>query len=116
MFTPPQPLTPAVLLAAAAKMGWIVLDSQASLGTFSDSSARSHHLILVSGSAPGSVEWAIVDVLPTGFAPLLFSRETYEVMHGGTLRDDGSISYEGHAYHVRFWYDGSRFIAEAVAC
>jgi hypothetical protein len=97
-------------------MGWIVLDRQASLGTFSDGSEGAHHLILVAGSAPGSVEWAIADVLPKGFAPSLFSRETYDVMHSGTLGDDGRISYNGHAYRVRFWYDGTRFVAEAVAC
>ena len=98
--TPPNPLTPAALLAAAANMGWIVIDPKAGLGTFSDSSASSHHLILVSGAAPGSVEWAITGVLPKGFAPFLFSRETYDVMHNGTLREDRSINHKGTAHRV----------------
>jgi len=81
-------------------MGWIVIDPKAGLGTFSDSSASSHHLILVSGAAPGSVEWAITGVLPKGFAPFLFSRETYDVMHNGTLREDRSINHKGTAHRV----------------
>ena len=97
-------------------MGWIVIDPKAVLGTFSDNSAGSQHLILVSGATPGSVEWAIAGELPKGFAPFLFSRETYDVMHNGTLGENGIINHKGTAYRVTLWFDGLRFVAEAVTC
>jgi hypothetical protein len=109
-------MTPAALLAAAAKMGWIVIDPKAGFGAFSGGSAHSQHLTLVSGSAPGSIEWVITDTMQKGFAPFLFPRDTHNLMHNGTLREDGSINHEGCPHRVSLWYGGLRFIAEAVTC
>lgn len=45
---------------------------------------RPQHLIVVAGSAPGTVEWAVVDELPRGFAAHLMTRTTHDALCAGT--------------------------------
>lgn len=80
MPTPPFPIIPAVLLAAAIRLGWRVVTrdptSGVALGELVEG-GRARHLIVVAGSAPGTVEWALVDEVPRGFAAHLLTSATH---------------------------------------
>jgi hypothetical protein len=113
---PPVPFIPAVLLAVVARLGYRVVardPSGAELGTLVDDSGADRHLVVAHGNTDGT--WTIVDVLPPGFGAHLLSRTTYDVLHGGSLTSDGSITFGGRSYHVRMWFNGAQWTAEAVA-
>ena len=84
---PPDPGIPALLLAVAARLGWRALlqdPSGLELGELFDSD-RPKHLIVVAGPAPSTVEWALVDEVPQGFAAYLLTSATYESLRAGTI-------------------------------
>ena len=117
MSTPPNPLTPAVLLAVAARLGWLRIDRNPQgleLGAFVDDAGRRRDLV-VSGTSPGTVEWQLTDTVPAGLAPILATRITFDVLHGGALLETGEILYKDAKYRVRLWFDGSQFTADAFA-
>jgi hypothetical protein len=87
MPTPPDPHVPSLLLAAAARLGWRVVlrdPSGLELGELVDGDSP-RHMIVVAGAAPGSVEWALVDAMPRGFAPYWMTRATYEALQAGAI-------------------------------
>lgn len=111
----PWPVTPAILLTTAARLGFHVTARNASgveLGVFTDGSVQKA-LILVGGVVPGSVAW-MIEAPTKGFVPWLISRATYEVLRGGTVTMDGSILYEERRYRVRAWFAGEHLTAEAL--
>jgi hypothetical protein len=117
MITPPNPGIPALLLAAAARLGYRVTARDPSgleLGVFTDASGDK--VLLVAGTTGAEVQW-VLDSYPNpppGFAPHLVSRATYEVLHGGSLTTAGTIAWQGRTYRVRVHFDGAQLTAEAV--
>src|SRR4051812_21264928 len=99
--SPPVPTVPALLLAVAARFGYRVTardPSGGELGVMTEGTAD-RHLVIASGGADGT--WTVLDALAAGFGPVLISRATYAVLHGGALGTDGSVLYQGRAYRVR---------------
>jgi hypothetical protein len=117
MSDPPTPMTPAVLLAAAARFGFVVKvrDPRGvaanDLGVFLDGSAE-QWLVVTSGGADGV--WALLGTLPAGFGPVLIYRAAYDVLHGGATNPDGSIAYSGRSYRIQSYYDGEHWTAKAL--
>lgn len=115
MYTPPNPGVPALLLAAAARLGFRITTrtiTGSELGVLID--GTTDKTLIVAGAGDGRVEWQIAE-RPPGFAPHLMSRATYDILREGSLTSDGSVSWHGRRYLIRSWYDDARFIAEAVA-
>ena len=117
---PPVPVVPAVLLAAAARLGWRVVTrtpSGAELGELYDpTTGAARSLVLGRGESVSAVVWALCD---TAAAPplgaLLLSRQTGDVLRGGTSGADGSVLYQGHTYRLRFGFNGAQWTADALA-
>ena len=97
MPTPPDPHIPALLLAAAICLGWRVVTRDPSgveLGELVEG-GRARHLIIVAGSAPGTVEWALVDEVPRGFAAHLLTSATHDALRTGTPGSLGALWISG---------------------
>jgi hypothetical protein len=118
MPTPPTPFLPAVLLLAAAKLGWrfVTRGPAGDLGQLVDDIGAPMSLLLMQGTAPGSDAWVLLDNVPRGFPPShhLVSQATYDILHGGAAAPDGTVLYKGQSYRARVWYDGVNLTAEAI--
>src|SRR5262245_33392909 len=108
MTDPPTPYAPAALLAAAARLGFIIKvrdqggDTSKDLGVFADGTTE-QALVVASGGIDGT--WTLCSSLPAGFGPVLVYRAAFDVLHDGELNADGSISYEGQRYRVQSFFD-----------
>lgn len=97
MPTPPDPHIPALLLTAAVRLGWRVVTRDPSgveLGELVEG-GHTKHLIVVAGSAPGTVEWALVDEVPRGFAAHLLTSATHAALRAGKPGSLGALWISG---------------------
>ena len=97
MPTPPDPHIPALLLAAAVRLGWRVVTHDPSgveLGELVED-GRTRHLIVVAGSTPGTVEWALVGEVPRGFAAHLLTSATHAALRAGKPESLGALWISG---------------------
>jgi len=111
---PPLPGIPALLLAAAAKLGWRPTLTR-ELGALFDAAGAEHYLVMVRGDGPGSVAWALLPDLPAGFGAVLLSEGTAKVLRGGTLLTTGAILFDGAAFRLELAANGAIWTALAVA-
>lgn len=56
---------------------------------------RARHLIIVAGSAPGTVAWALVDEVPRGFAAHLLTSATHAALRAGKPGSLGALWISG---------------------
>ncbi|MGK4001381.1 hypothetical protein WMF31_02065 [Sorangium sp. So ce1036] len=108
MPTPQKPVTSAHLLATAAHLNFRATcrdRSGSTLGVLVDASGAQQHLMIASGGAEGT--WTLSSELPVGVAPFLLYESAANVLRGGSLSEDGSISYYGALYTIESWFDGA---------
>jgi hypothetical protein len=108
MANPPLPGIPAILLAAAAKLGFQILSRDPAgreLGAFSDSSGACP-FVIGAGVAPGECVWALLATGPMPKMAYLLTRTTYDALHGGSLDENGALVYQGACYRLRATFDG----------
>jgi hypothetical protein len=112
--TPPYPGFSPLLLASAAKLSLLLIsrDTSGELGVMVDENGALQHLTVQSGGRDGT--WALVDILPEDCGHFLLTRETFEILHKGTLNEDGTIDFDGHRYHLRAAINGGRLMAKAI--
>ncbi len=103
-------VTPSLLLAAAV-LGFRATGrdrSGSTLGVLVDTSGAQQHL---AASADGA--WALVSgALPLGHKPVLLYESAANVLRGGNLNPDGSISYQGGSYVIESTFDGKSWTAK----
>jgi hypothetical protein len=103
-----EPLTPAALLAAAAACSFRATTrdpSGATLGVLVDASARRHLAIAADGA------WTLSDARASRLGPVLLYESAANVLRGGNLSPDGSISYQGGSYVIESSFDGKGWTA-----
>ena len=110
---PPDPGIPALLLAAAARLGWRPTLTR-ELGALFDTAGAEQHLVMVRGDAPGAVAWALLPDLPAGFGAVLLSEGTAKVLRGGTLLTTGAILCGGTTFRLELAVEGAIWTALAV--
>lgn len=116
MSTPQKTLKPAsspLLLAAAASLNFRATARDRSgftLGVLVDASGAPQHLAITAGEADGT--WTLSSALPRGLKPILLYESAANVLRGGRLSDDGSISYQGDSYVIESSFDGDAWIAK----
>jgi hypothetical protein len=114
MITPPDPRIPALLLAVAAKLGFVVKARDPAfgeLGVLADGATE--RPLYLAGAGEDRVAWTF-DAGPR-MDPHLMTRETYELLVKGVLREDGAIGHQGRAYQLHFRWSASGMVAEAHA-
>ena len=110
---PPLPGIPALLLLAAARLGWRLVRGE--LGALFAPDGAEHHLVMVRGDGPGSVAWALLAELPPGFGAVMMSESTAKVLREGTLLTTGAVLLDGTVYQLELRADGATWTALAVA-
>jgi hypothetical protein len=112
--TPPYPGIAPELLAAAAKLRFLVTSHEASgeFGVMVDESGALQHLTIQSGGQDGT--WVLVDTLPEDFGHFLLTRETFAILQGGTLTEEGDIVFDGQTYRLRAAINGGRLTAKPI--
>ncbi|WP_437572931.1 hypothetical protein [Sorangium sp. So ce542] len=70
-----------------------------------DASGAPHHLVIAAGGAEGT--WTLTSALPVGITPILLYESAANVLRGGELNEDGSISYQGALYTLESSLDGN---------
>lgn len=106
----PKPLTPAPLLATAATLSFraTVRDrSGSTLGVLVDPSGAQQHLTITAEGA-----WTLSSAPPAGVKPVLLYESAANVLRGGDLNPDGSISYQGGSYEIESSFDGNCWTAK----
>jgi hypothetical protein len=107
--TAPDPLAPALLLAAAARLNFRVLvkglDGQ--LGELVDGDRVQHLIVTRDG-------WVASADLPPGFGPFLLPRETFDVLRLGKADGQRGVLYGEATYRVHTWFDSQRWTARAI--
>jgi len=105
-----EPLTPARLLATAAVLSFRPTTrdrSGSTLGVLVDASAQKHLAIAADGA------WTMSAALPPkGLKPVLLYESAANVLRGGDLNADGSISYQGGSYVIESSFDGTGWTAK----
>ena len=104
------PRTPAAVLAAAAALGFRATArdrSGSTLGVLVDTSGAQQHLAIAADGA-----WALSGSLPVGQRPILLYESAANVLRGGSLNPDGSISYQGESYVIESSFDGTGWTAK----
>ncbi len=105
-----EPLTPARLLAAAAVLSFRPTSrdrSGSTLGVLVDAAAQKHLSIAADGV------WTLSAALPPkGLKPVLLYESAANVLRGGDLNPDGSISYQGASYVIESSFDGTGWTAK----
>ena len=115
MANPPDPGVPAILLATAARLGYLVTSrdsSGAELGVLLDG-GRTRHLYAVSAGSVGSVQWSFDG--DQRLAPHVLSLETADVLRGGAANKDGTITFQDRRFAIRQVWNGAQMIAEAYS-
>ena len=106
-------LTTARLLAAAALLKFRATArdrSGAALGVLINASGAQQHLVLTSEGEDGI--WAFESAVPKGLRPFLLYESAANVLCGGNLSADGSISYQGALYTIESSFDGNVWTAK----
>lgn len=122
MANPPDPGLPAILLATASRMGYRITTKDPSGGELGvlvegnegnagDAGSAERPLYAVSAGSIGTVQWSFEG--GKNLVPHLFSRETADVLCGGTANRDGTVSFAGRTYAVRQSWNGAQMVAEA---
>lgn len=116
MANPPDPGIPAILLATASRMGYRITAKDPSggeLGVLVDRNAGNAErpLYAVSAGSIGTIQWSFEG--GKNLAPHLFSRETADLLCGGTVNTDGTVSSAGRTYAIRQIWNGAQMVAEA---
>lgn len=105
-----KPVTPAVVLATAAALSFRATGrdrSGSAVGVLVDTSGAQHHLAVDEEGA-----WTLSGALPAGLKPVLLYESAANVMRGGHLSPDGSISYQGGSYVIESTFDGNAWTAK----
>lgn len=113
MSTASKPLTPAVLLAAASLLSFRATSrdrSGSTLGVLVDASGVQQHLLLASAGA--DEVWTLSSAVPAGRRAALLYESAANVLRGGDLNADGSISYQGGSYVIESSFDGDALRAK----
>lgn len=113
MSTPQTHFASARLLTAAALLNFRATSrdrSGSTLGVLVSASGAQQHLVLTP-DGDGSA-WALNDVLSNGLRPFLLYESAANVLRGGELSADGSISYQGASYMIESSFDGSVWTAK----
>jgi hypothetical protein len=114
MSTPPDPHLSAVILAVAAKLRFFVKSRDprfGELGVLSD--GTSERPLYVASAGGDRVAWTL-DAGPD-LDPHLLTREAYDILSGGALRDDGAIVYQDKGWRLRWRWSASGMVAYAVS-
>lgn len=104
-----EPLTPARLLTTAASLVFRATArdrSGSTLGVLVDAGAHQHLAITAEGA------WTVSSTLPAGLKPVLLYESAANVLRGGELNPDGTISYQGSSYVIEPRFDGSTWTAK----
>jgi hypothetical protein len=99
-----EPTTDAALLAAAAGLGFRATAhdrSGSTLGVLVDAAGAAQHLAVSQDGA-----WTLSRALPAGKRSFLLYESAANVLRGGQLDGDGSISYAGSSYVLEACSDG----------
>jgi len=105
-----KPMTPALVLATAAALSFRATGrdkSGSTVGVLVDTSGTPQHLAV---DAEGA--WTLSGALPVGQKPVLLYESAANVMRGGHLSPDGSISYQGGSYVIESSFDGNAWTAK----
>jgi hypothetical protein len=103
-------LTPATLLTTAARLNFRATTrdrSGSTLGLLVDPSGAQQHLSI---AADGG--WMLSSAVPAGLKPVLLYESAANVLRGGSLAPDGSISYQGGSYQIESSFDGKSWTAK----
>mgnify|MGYP001026624747 CR=1 FL=1 len=111
---PPQKhLTTARLLATASLLKFRAMSrdrSGSTLGVLINASGAQQHLVLTSDDEGGT--WALESALPGRRRQFLLYESAANVLCGGDLNADGSISYQGELYMIESSFDGNVWTAK----
>src|SRR4051812_16610767 len=105
-----KPLTSALLLASAAVLSFRATTrdrSGSTLGVLVDASGAQQYLAIAADGA-----WTLSGALPVGQKNVLLYESAANVLRGGTLSPDGSISYQGGSYLIESSFDGNGWTAK----
>ncbi|WP_437318318.1 hypothetical protein [Sorangium sp. So ce385] len=108
MSTPQKPVASALLLATAAPLNFRATSrdrSGSTLGVLLDASGAQQHLVIEEGGPEGT--WMLSSALPPGHASFLLYESAANVLRGGNLSEDGTISYHGALYTIETSLDGN---------
>ena len=103
-------LTPAMLLATAARLSFRATTrdrSGSTLGLLVDPSGAQQHLAIAPDGG-----WTLSSAVPAGLKPVLLYESAANVLRGGSLDPDGSISYQGGSYQIESSFDGKGWTAK----
>src|SRR5262249_1406363 len=109
LHTPPLPGIVASGMAEVARLSF--RGGAGELGVLAGGTGD-FYMLISSGGTDGT--WVVVEALPEGFGPVLLAREAYEVLHGGTLNPDGTVTFQGRQHRLRSFYDGANWTAQAI--
>ena len=99
----PKPLASALFLATAAVLSFRATArdrSGSTLGVLVDASGARQYLTVGANGA-----WALSSAKPTDQEAVLLYESAANVLRGGTLNADGSISYQGGSYMIESSFD-----------
>lgn len=108
MSIPQKPVASTQLLATAAPLSFRATSrdrSGSTLGVLIDASGAPQHLVIEAGGEEGT--WMLSSALPTGHASFLLYESAANVLRGGNLSEDGSISFYGARYTIEPSLDGN---------
>ena len=103
-----EPLTTGGLLSTAATLEFRATTrdkSGSTLGVLVDKTAH-QHLSITADHA-----WTVSSSLAKGLKPVLIYESAANVLRGGELSSDGSITYQGGSYFIESSFDGSSWTA-----
>lgn len=106
---PQEPLTPARLLATAAALVFRATTRSPSgsrLGVLVDAATGQHLAITADGA------WTLSHSKPKGLDPVILYESAANVLRGGSLSPDGSISYQEGSYEIESSFDGRAWTAK----
>lgn len=112
MLTPRKPLPSAALLATAAALQFRATSRDSSgmaLGVLVDAAGAQHHLAIADGGEDGT--WSLSSA-PAGRTSVLLRESAANVLRGGRLDADQSISFQGGSYVIEATFDGKIWAAQ----
>jgi hypothetical protein len=107
-----RPLPSAPLLATAATLQFRATSrdrSGSTLGVLVNAAGIQQYLAIAEGGPDGT--WALSGA-PAGTKPLLVYESAANVLRGGHLDPDGSISFHGGSYVIEAAFDGEIWAAK----
>ncbi len=108
-----KPVTSTLLLATASHLNFRATGrdrSGSTLGVLVDPSGAQQHLAVAADGA-----WTLSGAPLPGQKPVLLYESAANVLRGGALNDDGSISYEGGSYVIESTFDGKGWTAKVAS-